>query len=182
MYIQQAKILAVGITDKSTVLKQLPAKILFVDRACQAVNCLRQTFIHTLASRWNLVDMANGQLLMRVINAKPEMPTLALIEVGNIQQEIAARKLGVSIVLPEDVDDGQFYDSVCHLLGLRQLVSISSGNLSKQFEKINQKEESQLLLSPIFSSTPSWVCQSASDRSVADPAEIKRGIELPRLK
>jgi hypothetical protein len=169
MPIEQIDILAANVRDRSIVLEQLPLTFLLVDRGCQAIKCLRQEKILTLISRWDLVDMGDGELLRRVINAKPGMPTIAFIESGNREQEVAARALGVKLVLPEDIDDGQFHRVICELLGLKEIAAIKARCGTGQNEIINREENALLHLSGYHSFTPSWVCQSASDRPVARP-------------
>ncbi len=178
MRIEQIDILAAGIRDRSNVLEQLPLRFLLVDMANQAIKCLRQEKILTLISRWDLVDMDGGELLRRVINAKPGMPTMAFIESGNHEQEIAARTLGVRLVLPEDIDDGQLHRSICQLLGLKEIAKLKACYGSEQNESIYGEEIAHTLLPRYHSFTQSWVCQSASDRSVVRPGQqsMQRGI------
>jgi hypothetical protein len=58
------------------------------------------------------------------VDARPGTPTIAFVRPGDKQQEIAARSLGVSVVLSEDVDDDYFRDAVCQLLGIDSIVAM----------------------------------------------------------
>lgn len=183
MFIAEIDILAVGIRDRGELLEQMPVRILLVDRAYEAISCLRRSRIRTMASKWNLPDMTDGKLLQRVIEAKPEMPTIAVIESGSFGQEVAARKLGVTIVLPEDVDDGRFDEAICQVLGLRGITSIKGRYEIERNKNIMEGTKSaHLLVSPIHSLSPSWVCNPVSDQRLSDPAEYKRSRKLLRYK
>jgi CheY-like chemotaxis protein len=171
MHIEETDILAVGITDKGDALKQLPVKLTLVDTAREALSCLRWGMVYSLASRWDLPDMANGELLRRVIKAKPEMPTMALVEYGNNGQELAAKTLGVTLVLPQDIDDGYLYECLCQLLGFKDLAQIKVLGEPKSGEEIYVTQSAQLQsqLSTTFYSNESWVCQPVGDRAVVRP-------------
>jgi DNA-binding NarL/FixJ family response regulator len=183
MCIEETDILAVGITDKGDVLKQLPVKLALADTAREALSCLRWGMVYSLASRWELPDMTNGELLRRITSAKPEMPTMALIECGNKEQEIAAKMLGVTLVLPQDIDDNYFYECLCQLLGFEDLAQMKGLKKPEYSEGIyvTQRAWLQSQLSTTFSSNESWVCQPVGDHApLSDPAENKRSVELLR--
>ncbi len=118
------KILVVGIADKGNALKELPLQILALNVGAQAIRCLREERIDTIVSRWELVDMPNGEFLKKVTEAKPSMPTIAFIMPGDIEQELAAREIGVDCVLSEDIDDDYFREAVCQLLGIPAVASM----------------------------------------------------------
>ncbi len=132
MYISETNVLAVGITDKSGALEELPIRLLVMDTTIEALLCLRSEKIHTIISRWELIDSPAGEFLKRIREAKPSIPTIAFIQPGSDDQEIAARGLGVSIVLPEDIDDDDFRDVVCQLLGLECVTYIKEGPCRKR--------------------------------------------------
>jgi len=120
------RIVAVGITDRAGALAELPVRVLFARDGQRAVRQLRAGKIDLLISCWELPDMGQGELFERVRDAKPYLPTLAVIEAGNVEQEIAARSLGVSAVLPEDIGGGHFREVVCDMLGLPKLLQVES--------------------------------------------------------
>ena len=117
-------ILVVGIADKGDALRELPVQVLAMDVGAQAIRCLREEKIDTVVSHWELIDIPDGQFLRNVIKAKPSMPTIAFIKPGNIDQEIAARQIGVDCVLSGDIDDGYFRETVCQLLGISAEISM----------------------------------------------------------
>lgn len=118
------KILVVGIADKGNALKELPVQILALNGGAQAIRCLREERIDTIVSHWELIDMPDGEFLKKVTEAKPSMPTIAFIMPGDIEQELAAREIGVDCVLSEDIDDDYFREAVCQLLGIPAMASM----------------------------------------------------------
>jgi DNA-binding NtrC family response regulator len=124
MSILTANVLVAGITEKSKALKELPIRLLVVDTGAEAARCLKEETIHTVVSHWDLIDAWDGELLKRVTAARPSMPTIAFIRPGDCRQEIAARSLGVSAVLSEDVEEDFFRDTVCQLLGISAIVTM----------------------------------------------------------
>ena len=123
-----ANVLTVGVADKSGILEELPIRLLVMDTGTEAVRCLRSERIDTVVSRWELADMPDGLLLRKLIAAKPAIPTIAFISPGDYSQEIAARGLGVSAILSEDVDDEYFREVLCELLGICTVVSVKATN------------------------------------------------------
>jgi DNA-binding NarL/FixJ family response regulator len=118
------KILVVGIADKGNALKELPVQILALNVGAQAIRCLREERIDAIVSHWELIDMPDGNFLKKVTEAKPSMPTIAFIMPGDIEQELAARQIGVDCVLSEDIDDDYFREAVCQLLGIPAVSSL----------------------------------------------------------
>ena len=121
-------ILVVGVADKGNALKELPVRVLIMDTGSQAIRCLKEERIDTVISHWELMDIPAGRFLKNVTAAKPSTPTIAFIKSGDIDQEIAARRLGVDVVLSEDIDDGYFRDVVCQLLGISAVASVQMAN------------------------------------------------------
>ena len=111
-------ILVVGVADKGRALGEMPVRVLTVDTGTQAICCLKEERIDTVISHWALIDMLGGKFLRNVIEAKPSTLTIAFIKPGDINQELAARRLGVNAVLSEDIDDDYFRETVCQLLGI----------------------------------------------------------------
>lgn len=116
-----ANVLAVGITDKSEALNVLPVRLLLMETGAEAIQCLREEKIAAVISRWELIDMPQGTLLKNIVAAKPAIPAIAFVTPGDRSQEIAARSLGVSAILSEDVDDEYFREIVCQLLGIYRI-------------------------------------------------------------
>ena len=121
-------ILVVGVADKGGALRELPVRVLAMDTGAQAIRCLKEERIDTVISHWELIDIPAGKLLKNVAEAKPSTPTIAFIKPGDVEQEIAARRLGVDAVLSEDIDDDYFRETVCQLLDISAVASLQIAN------------------------------------------------------
>lgn len=97
----------------------LSFNVIEVNTAARVLEALRKTNPDMLASNWEVPGARAGDLLRRIIDAKPGMPTIAVIQAGSIEDELEARRLGVSVVLADDVDDATFEDAVCQVLGIK---------------------------------------------------------------
>lgn len=124
MCLVSKNILVVGVADKGNALRELPVRVLLLDTGAQAIGCLKDEKIDTVISHWELIDIPAGQLLKNVTEAKPSTPTIAFIKPGDVEQEIAARQLGVDAVLSEDIDDDYFRDTVCQILNISSVASM----------------------------------------------------------
>ena len=118
-------VLSVGIRKKNEVLKTLPVRVLVIDSGAEAVRHLFEDKIDIVISHWDLTDMPQGKLLEKIINAKPNMPTVAFIEPDNREQEITARSLGVTAILNEDIDETYFRNTICHILHIESVSMLS---------------------------------------------------------
>ena len=118
-------ILSVGIRKKSEALETLPVRVLVMDSGTEAVRHLFEDKIDIVISYWDLTDMPQGMLLEKIINAKPNMPTVAFIEPGNREQEIMARSLGVTAILNEDIDESNFRSTICQILHIESVSMLS---------------------------------------------------------
>jgi DNA-binding NtrC family response regulator len=118
-------VLSVGIRNKSKALETLPVRVLVMDSGTEAVRHLFENKINIVISHWNLADMPQGMLLKKIIDAKPNMPTVAFIEPGNWEQEIAARSLGVTAILNEDIDESNFRSTICQILHIESVSMLS---------------------------------------------------------
>ena len=96
------KILLTGANDKADVLKDLPIKLYLSETGREAIKCLRNKKIDAVISRWELLDLKNGDYV----------------------QEVAARSIGVKAVLTEDTDDEQFRKTVCLINNMQSNESI----------------------------------------------------------
>jgi len=117
-------VLMVGIKDKTHGLQELPLRLLVMDTGKQALKCLREESIDSVISRWDLLDMPNGLLFQRILAARPKMPTVALIESGNTEQEILARSLGVTAVITDDAEGEYLRRLICQILHLEDGVAL----------------------------------------------------------
>ncbi|MEN8127852.1 MAG: hypothetical protein ABFR90_08630 [Planctomycetota bacterium] len=116
--IAEMNVLAVGIEDRSDEFKGLPVRLINLARGTDAVHSFKTGQIDSVISHWHLTDMPDGRFLKKLKTVKPDMPTIAIIEANNHQQEIEARMLGVSAVIPDDCDDEYFRDVITSVLGL----------------------------------------------------------------
>jgi DNA-binding NarL/FixJ family response regulator len=119
-----ANVLAVGVTEKSQALNELPIRLLLMETGAEAIECLQKERIASVITRWKLIDMPQGKFLQKIRAAKPWIPTIAFVTPGDPSQEMAARRLGVSAVLNQDIDDEFFRETVCQLLGIYTLAGM----------------------------------------------------------
>lgn len=117
-------ILIIAAQDKADALQELPLRLMMIDTGKEAIQCLRREQIDSVVSRWDLVDMPDGELLEKITAARPKMPTVAFVEPGNQQQEIMARSLGVTAILSDDIDDDYFRSTVCQILHIEDFASM----------------------------------------------------------
>lgn len=119
-------VLAVGIEHQAEALEGLPIRLLNLTRGSEAIYSFRNDPIDSVISHWNLVDMPNGQFLRKLRTIRPDMPTIAVIQPNNPQQEIEARTLGVSAVVCEDSDSDYFRCVLTNVLGLQSAEAIET--------------------------------------------------------
>jgi DNA-binding NarL/FixJ family response regulator len=120
----KTKVLSVGIGEQAQYLQDLPIRLLNLSKGSQAVDAFKREQVDSVVSHWNLADMPDGQFLRKLRAVYPEMPTIALVEAGNQQQEIEARSLGVAAVIPEDSDGNYLRQVVSMVLGLQTVSQI----------------------------------------------------------
>lgn len=126
-------ILMIGTRDKTDALKELPVRLLLMDTAKETLSCLKTEHIDSVVSRWDLVDMPSGMLLKRILGAKPGIPTIAFIDPGNQQQEIAARSIGVTVILSDDIDAAYFRSTIRQFLHIDGVASL---NLAEKVQSL----------------------------------------------
>lgn len=122
--VTKANVLTVGITDKAQALRELNIRVISLQFGKDAVRSLKSEEFDSVISRWDLPDMKNGTFLQGLKNIKRDMPTIAVIESGNTDQEISARSLGVSAVITEDISEDHFRELISQLLGLEEVEQI----------------------------------------------------------
>lgn len=122
--VTKANVLTVGITDKVRALRELNIRVISLQFGKDAVRSLKSEEFDSVISRWDLPDMKNGTFLQGLKNIKRDMPTIAVIESGNTDQEISARSLGVSAVITEDISEDHFRELISQLLGLEEVEQI----------------------------------------------------------
>ena len=117
-------VLAVGMEDRAGEFKGLPIRLLNLTHGHDAIRSFKTDPIDSVVSRWHLADMPNGEFLKKLKAAKPDMPTVAIIEPNNPQQEIEARTLGVNAVITEDCDVQSLREVMTLVFGLSDADSI----------------------------------------------------------
>jgi DNA-binding NtrC family response regulator len=125
MYRVYSNILMIATKDKSEALRELPVRLFIMDTAKEALACLRTQAVDSVVSQWDLVDMPGGTLLEKIIDARPNMPTVAFIEPGNWEQEITARSMGVTAILSDDIDENYFRNTICQILHIESVSALS---------------------------------------------------------
>lgn len=122
--VAKMNILSVGVGDQAVGLGNLPIRLVNLKQGSEAVRSFKTEQVDSVISHWHLADMPNGMFLRKLRAAKPEMPTIAVIEANNPQQEIEARSLGVAAVICEDAGIEYFRNVVSEVLGLASVRAI----------------------------------------------------------
>ncbi|NLW83736.1 MAG: hypothetical protein GXY41_04945 [Phycisphaerae bacterium] len=117
--VAKTTVLAVGVGDRSAELAELPIRLINLAHASEAIRSFKTKDIDSVISYWHLDDMPDGEFLKRLRAIRPQMQTIAIIESGNPDQEIAARSLGVAAVIPEDCSEEYFRMIVADVLRIR---------------------------------------------------------------
>ena len=116
--IAEMNVLAVGMKDRADEFNGLPIRLLDIAHGADAIRSFKTDPIDSVISHWHLADMPDGEFLKKLKAVRPDMPTVAIVEASNPQQEIEARMLGVSAVIPEDCGDEYFRQVMTSVLGL----------------------------------------------------------------
>jgi len=105
VYLAEGKVLTVGLNGQAHALKQLPVQLITTEIGLEAIQWLRcHRFLEAVISRWDLPDMANGELIRRIRGSRPWLPTVVLLDEPYEGREITVRGLGAAAVLPGSVD------------------------------------------------------------------------------
>lgn len=104
MNFSQKYVLAVGLSQHRDCFEKLTVPVCCVETGSQAIRQLRCCTPSVLIGRWDLPDMPDGTLFQRVLNGFASVATVALVQLGNTTQEVAARSLGITVVLDDNVD------------------------------------------------------------------------------
>jgi len=122
--IAKMNVLSVGAGDRVDMLDGLPIRLINLKNGYEAIRSFKTEHVDSVISHWHLADMPNGTFLRKLKAVKPKMPTIAIIEGDNPQQEIEARSLGVAAVITEDSSQEHFRDVVTAVLGLANVHAI----------------------------------------------------------
>ncbi|MHC4186905.1 MAG: hypothetical protein ACYSRQ_01820 [Planctomycetota bacterium] len=118
----QATILTIGINEKNKVLRQLPIELIQMQSCIEAARYLKTEKVNSVISKWDYHDVEKKRFLTSLKVIKPHISTIVLIRSGDPKLEIAARSIGASAVLPEEIDDEHFLQTVIAVLGLRNVI------------------------------------------------------------
>lgn len=116
--VAKTSVLVVGIDEKAEALRELPIRLICLEKAREAAGSLKNEQVHSVISHWRLADMPDGFFLKGLRKIRPQVPTIAIVEANNPDQEIQARSLGVTAVITEDCPEEIFREIVCEVLGL----------------------------------------------------------------
>jgi len=122
--IAEMNVLAVGMEDRAGEFNGLPIRLLNMAQGSDAIRSFRTDPIDSVISHWHLADMPDGKFLKKLKAVKPDMPTIAIVEPNNPQQEVEARMLGVSAVVPEDCDGEYLRQVMAAVFGLPNVAAI----------------------------------------------------------
>jgi DNA-binding NarL/FixJ family response regulator len=131
--IAEMNVLAVGMEDRVDQFKGLPIRLLNMVHGSDAIRSFKTNQIDSVVSHWHLPDMPNGHFLRKLKGVRPDMPTVAIIEPDNPQQEIEARMLGVDAVVTEDCDEQYFRQVLISVLGLHDIHVAQALYAAKEF-------------------------------------------------
>jgi len=122
--IAEMNVLAVGMENRAGEFNGLPIRMLNMAHGSDAIRSFKTDPIDTVIAHWHLTDMPDGKFLKKLKAVKPDMPTIAIVEPNNPQQEIEARMLGVSAVVPEDCDGNYLRQVMAAVFGLPNVQAI----------------------------------------------------------
>lgn len=113
----RTKVLVVGLRKEQALVKSLPVRLMIAKTGTEAIRLLRgHRVIDVIVSRWDLPDMADGNMLRLLRAARPSIPQVVLLDQLYKDREIVARSLGVVAVLPADVAPAQLWEVLADVL------------------------------------------------------------------
>jgi DNA-binding NarL/FixJ family response regulator len=116
--VAKTNVMAVGAGKWLASINELPIRLINLKNGLEAVRSFKTEQVDSVISHWHLDDMPDGMFLKRLRAMRPYMPTIAIVEPKNPQQEIAARSLGVAAVIPDDCSEEHFREIVSAVLHL----------------------------------------------------------------
>jgi DNA-binding NarL/FixJ family response regulator len=119
--IAEMNVLAVGMEDRAELFRDLPVHVLTQTLGIEAIRSFKTDQIDSVICHWHLSDMPDGLFLRRLKSAMPQVPVVAIVEPGNLQQEIEARQWGAAAVIPEDCGGDYFQQVIMSVLGLPKI-------------------------------------------------------------
>lgn len=124
-----AELLACGVREHKKSLRKLPIRLINTDTGRDALETLKQAgLVDGIIARWDIPDMPDGELLELIKERRPWIPTLVLLDNPEEHREIKVRSLGITAVLPADIDSNVLYRTVSQLIGLEyELAPVNTG-------------------------------------------------------
>ena len=138
----QANVLTVGLDGRNEALRELPIQIITMQSGVEAARSLKNEKVDSVISNWDLDDMPDGRFLRCFRAVKPDVPIIVFVREGDMEQEIAARSLGVSAVLSQSTSNELFCRTVASVLGLKNLESIKAICLAESEQQSRRKVKS----------------------------------------
>jgi DNA-binding NarL/FixJ family response regulator len=108
-------VLVVGLTEFRDELDSIFSKLLCVDTGFEAIQQLRREVPTALVAPWNLTDMPNGMLFKRILAGRSSISSVALVDSFDSKQEIAARSLGITVVVDNNISPADLGELINHL-------------------------------------------------------------------
>lgn len=121
--VSQANVLTLGLKGREQALRELPIDITAAKSASEMARYLKSEHFDSVISKWILEDTDGGIFLQRLRMVKPDISMIVFVKNNDPTEEIAARSIGVSMVLTEDCSDEFFIESVISILGLKTAIS-----------------------------------------------------------
>ena len=125
-------VLGVGLSEQAETLRLLELPFIHALSGREAIRYLvGQNLIRLLISSWDLPDMPRGEVIRRVKPARPWLKTILLMEHASADAEIAARQLGVTLVLPAQISSQLLADIVTRLVGSPMMTNTQQHRYAK---------------------------------------------------
>ena len=118
-----ANILSVGFDSDLNSLADLEIRHLKVTAGLEASKLLRVFDPDVVLIRWELTDMPGEVLLKKILATKPAASTIAVVEAGNTDQEVAARTAGATAVVDEAIDSRLLCEMTTQLCQCRKIAA-----------------------------------------------------------
>lgn len=120
IFLGQANILTIGLNGKTNAFRSLPINPMKAADTAQASGFIKTEHIDAVVCKWDLPGMPNGIFLKRLKAFKPQIKTIVLIQAGNVNQEIAARCAGASVVLTEGTSESVLRQTIIDALRIHE--------------------------------------------------------------
>jgi DNA-binding NarL/FixJ family response regulator len=117
--LSQKNILTIGLKKPKTVPHNLPIHFLTAQDRREAILVLRRNAIQGIVVQWNRFDQMEEEFIRKIKLVHPSIPVVVLLDEPNDGLEIQVRSLGVTAVLPGDIDSPALQPILEQVLRLR---------------------------------------------------------------